>query len=513
MKTDLTTTVGSPRRHGFASSLLSGELVRIAAPLAILIGGALGFVALKSLKATPTSTERPPPIPLVVTELVRTHDGGLTFSVDGLVVPHREINLSAESSGRVASKADVCRAGTFVTRGTPLLEIDARDYELEVRRLERELAQADVSIDELDVEVANTQSLIDLAKEQLVLQRKELERIQTLADKGFSTPSELDRNKREELASLNTVTTLENQMALLRTRRSRLESARDLCQSQLEKSQLDLERTRIVSPIDGVIVQEMVEEDSYVQKGTLLVKLEDTSAVEVRCNLRMDQLLWLWSQQRRGETTASSREQRDYQIPPAPVTVSYELAGKRYEWNGVLSRFDGIGVDEKTRTVPCRVLVSDPRQVRVTTADGRPAASPTGPPALVRGMFVTVRVQAQPGSALLAVPERAVRPGNRVWEVVDGRLSIRRVRVAHTGDDIVLVHSEGSELSPGARVISSPLAHADEGMQVEVRSSDERSGADEAAAAESTDAEPAKKETSAERSAVEQPIVEEQGAE
>jgi multidrug efflux pump subunit AcrA (membrane-fusion protein) len=466
MKTDLTTTIQKPGRTGSSVGMLSGEVMRIVVPLAILLAGVLGFVALRAMKAKPASTERPSPVPLVETVLTRSHEGGLTFSVDGLVVPYREINLSAESAGRVAVKADACRAGTFVTRGTPLITIDGRDYELEVKRLERELAQSNVSIEELDVEVANSQSLVELAREQLTLQRKELERIETLAGKGFSTTSELDRTKRDELAVMNSVMTLDNQTALLNTRRNRLESARDLCQSQLERAELDLARTKVVSPIDGVVVEEMVEEDSYVQKGASLLKLEDTSAVEVRCNLRMDQLLWLWSQLPKRDAEESSREQRDYQIPPAPVTVSYELAGKHFEWTGVLSRFDGIGVDERTRTVPCRALVSNPREVRVTTPDGQPAASPAGPPALVRGMYVTVSVQARAGSPLLEIPESAVRPGNKVWEVVDGRLAIRRVRVAHTGDEMVLIHSDGSDLEPGAKLISSPLAQADEGMPV-----------------------------------------------
>jgi len=395
----------------------------------------------------------------------------MSFSVDGLVVPFREISLSAEIAGRVAKKTAACRAGTFVTRGTPLIEIDARDNELEVKRLQGEVAQADVMLKELDVEVESTVGLGELAQGQLDLHRKELERFQSLAGKGFTSTSELDRNKREELAGMNAVMTLKNQAQLLSTRRVRLESARDLSRTQLEKAQLDLSRTRIVAPIDGVVVQEMVEEDSYVQKGASLVKLEDTNAVEVRCNLRMDQLMWLFRTQSVGDASdaASTSRHRDYQIPPAPVTVSYELAGKRYEWQGVLSRFDGIGVDERTRTVPCRALVADPRQVRLVTVKGEPTSASDGPPALVRGMYVTVRVLAPPSVPLLEIPDLALRPGNKVWEVVDGHLAIRQVRVAHTDNDIALVHPEGSELRAGARLISSPLALAIDGMPVQER--------------------------------------------
>ena len=36
-----------------------------------------------------------------------------------------------------------------------------------------------------------------------------------------------------------------------------------------------------------------------------------------------------------------------------PVTVNFNLAGNTYTWRGTLSRVDGSGLDERTRTVPC----------------------------------------------------------------------------------------------------------------------------------------------------------------
>ena len=296
MKQDRIVTT-SERAADAPPKRLPVELVRIAAPLAILICGLAGFAILRSLKASPTSRQHDPPPPLVETVVILPHEGGISFSVDGLVVPFREIDLSAEIAGRVAKKADICRAGRFVTRGTPLIVIDKRDNELEVRRLQDELAQADVTLEELDVEVTSTEALIELAQGQLELQRKDLQRVESLAGRGFSTDSELDKSKRDELGLMNSVLTLKNQAQLLTTRRHRLESAEKLGKTQLEKAELDLARTNVVAPIDGVIVREMVEEDTFVQKGTSLVKLEDTSAVEVRCNLRMDQLLWLWNQE------------------------------------------------------------------------------------------------------------------------------------------------------------------------------------------------------------------------
>jgi multidrug efflux pump subunit AcrA (membrane-fusion protein) len=467
MKQD--STILRPRTAGDRAATKStlSEALRIGAPIGILVIGAVAFAVLAASKEQPVHERPKNTAPMVETVAVRPHSGGLDFTVDGLVVPYREIDLAAEVSGRIAKRCEACRAGSYITAGTPLIEIDARDYELEVERLNRELAQAAVALKELEVEVSNTEALVKLAKEQHALQRKELERQQTLANRKIVSDSELEKAKRDELTALNSVLTHENQLQLLNTRRNRLVSARDLWQSQLDKARLDLARTKVAAPISGVIIKEMVEDDSYVQKGTSLAKIEDTSAVEVKCNLRMDDLYWLWAQES-ARPVDSANPTRDYQIPRAPVTISYELAGRRYSWDGVLSRFDGIGVDERTRTVPCRVLVPDPRKVRVG-GDGGAADHVVGPPALVRGMYVTVSVHAQPKMTLLEIPQQAIQPGNKVLQVIDGRLSIIPVRVADARDDVVLVYADSSNLQPGTRLVVSPLAVAVEGMAVQER--------------------------------------------
>jgi multidrug efflux pump subunit AcrA (membrane-fusion protein) len=414
------------------------------------------------------------------------------------------------------SKSPVARAGNYVRQGTPLFEIDARDYELEVRRLTKEYEQSGVNLAELDVELENTAALAKLADEELELLRRDVQRLDKLFREnrqGVVTESQLDETRRKELVARNARLTLENQALLLRTRRSRWESAQELVAAQLDKAKLDLERTKVFAPCDGVVVLDAVEADDFVQRGTPLVTLEDTSRVEVRTSLRMEHLHWLWQQTaatpiQEGEDPAA----RDYQVPPTPVTVVYDIAGEKFLWKGRLSRYDGIGLDEKTRLVPCRVAIDDPRACSRGAGAGESTDSGNngdtihhadGPPALVRGMYVTVWLHAQPQQRLLRLPERAVYPGNLVWLVVDGKLQSTRVTVAAVNDGVVLVRepspvgqaallakSSRTELvpfangngtssvlpsangtssvllAPGAKVVVSPLSSAADGMQV-----------------------------------------------
>jgi multidrug resistance efflux pump len=82
---------------------------------------------------------------------------------------------------------------------------------------------------------------------------------------------------------LNQQVSIQNQLDLAKKRRARLEAAEKLADTQLRKAQLDLARCEIISPVDGVIVRDMVENDSFVQRGSTLATIEDTGNVEVSC--------------------------------------------------------------------------------------------------------------------------------------------------------------------------------------------------------------------------------------
>ncbi|NCY02465.1 MAG: biotin/lipoyl-binding protein, partial [Planctomycetia bacterium] len=124
-----------------------------ALPSLILGAAVAGFMALGSQKPPARRAAEAPAAVPVRTTPVQTMDGRIEIDADGVVVPLRELTLAAEVPGRVLKKAEDCRAGQFVQAGTLLFEIDPRDYELDVRRLEGEVRQAALNIEEIDEEL------------------------------------------------------------------------------------------------------------------------------------------------------------------------------------------------------------------------------------------------------------------------------------------------------------------------------------------------------------------------
>lgn len=441
------------------------------APFAILAAAAAVFFVMGS-QPPPTRSDRDIEAALPVrTAVVTEADGQIQLDLDGVVVPLKEVSLAAEVGGRIRLKTDACEAGMFVTKGTLLLEIDPRDYELEVERLLREVAQAGIYIEEVDEELAQNEESIGLAQRQVELSQREVARLEQLKANRVVTESEHDRALRDELTAINTLTQMKGQQRVLEKRKNRLAEGQLLAETQLEKVRLDLARTQITAPFDGVIVNDPVEQDSYVSKGTPLVTLEDTSAAEVRTNLRMDEVARVW-----GSVSSSTSGQPQlarsggaYDLPDVPAKVVFQLGTRRFQWEGTLSRQEGGGLDARTRTLPCRVLVPAPGEVISLDRYGQAMSQlpPGSPTSLLRGMFVQVEVSVEAARKLLAVPVDAVRPSGDIWLVRNNELVIIRPTRVHATDDSVLYAAEDSGILPGDRVIVSQLVNPYDGMAVE----------------------------------------------
>ncbi len=450
---------------------MNGRMWRQVIVSTVVLGVAIGLslIAVKLLKQEPAKADEGATIPLVDVAPVRLHQTGLTIEADGVAVPYRSIDLSAEVAGRIVLQADICRAGNYVEAGTLLYKIDPTDYQLSVEQSENDLEQATVALKELDEQIKGAEAQIEVAGKELALRQRELKRQQNLAEVVTST--DLERAEANELMARDGLISLTNRMRLFKVSRARLEGVRDSAGSKLAKAKLDLARTEITAPVSGVVVQEHVEQDTFVQRGTPLLTLEDTSKVEVKCKLEMEELYWLWDRQApsagapRPPTPAQA-----YDIPECPVDVVYRIAGRRdleYVWEGHLARYDGIGLDERTRTVPCRVVVDQPLKRR--------SDAPAGPPALVRGMYVTVRIRTQPSMPLLEIPEEALRAGNVAWRVRDRKLTIVNVKFITLleSDDSATANRQAliwlldrERLRPGDQVVVSPLELVRSGMTV-----------------------------------------------
>jgi multidrug efflux pump subunit AcrA (membrane-fusion protein) len=448
------------------------ELLKYLLSAVILLVGVGAMFGLYLLKEAPKEFDSKELVPMVGIAKAMNYNGQLDKVISGTVVPFREIKVAAEVNGVVAKKYDVFEAGNFVKKGTKLIEIDAQDYELQLKTGLAEVEQSQKMLEETQEEVAGTKRNIQLAKNEYQLAQSDHQR-NTRIQNALSS-SELDQSKRSLLAAESALIARKNSLEMLNAKEKRLQASLALTKAQLERTKLNLAKTTIVAPDDGVIVREMVQEGDFVRMGDQLVTFEDTSRSEIICNLTPTDLAWVRDNSPANEnrTDDPSNENLDeafsvYYIPKTDVSV-YEIGNPNVVWEGVLERFDGIGRDAATRTIPCRITIEKPI-----------IATESGQRALVRGMYVKCKIQVQSSAdnakrTFISFPAVALRPGNIVWTVVDKKLQQHTVEVVDYGErlideelvKIVVVAEKEGSLKRGDEIVTTPLAQPSVGAEV-----------------------------------------------
>ncbi len=209
----------------------------------------------------------------VETAMLESGDIIQTVATSGSVRPLITVEVGSQLSGQVAEiYADF---NSPVTRGQVIALIDAKTFESRVLQSRADLSVADATI---IVQQAN----IDRAKANLRKAKLEYERAEPLAKSGTVSEAEFDtalagfESAKADLTV--TVAQLQNARANKEQRKALLESA-----------EIDLERTRIRSPIDGVVIERSVDKGQTVAaslSSPVLFKIaRDLTEIQIEANV------------------------------------------------------------------------------------------------------------------------------------------------------------------------------------------------------------------------------------
>lgn len=376
---------------------MSTKALKFVIPPIVVIAGIAAAAMIASARKTPPRVESQPLGPLVEVLQTEVRDVAVVVSGHGEVVPRVSVDIVPQVAGQVVEAHPSLVAGGFFKAGEVLVVIDPRDYELAVERAQAAVARAKVT----------------------------LEREQAEAEVA-----------REEWYGLHPG---EEPTALVirepQIRQAEAEYAAAV--ADLSVARLNLERTGISLPFDGVVVSENVDVGQFVGNGSRLATVFGTDVVEVRVPLDSRELAWFDVPSNNGDRG-----------PAAEVSASF--GGTRSTWEGRVTRMEAQ-VDQISRMV--HVVIEVPR----------PYESSDDHPALLPGSFVDVRIAGRILADVVSVPRHAIHDGEFVWVYNDGKLDVREVEIVREDREQTMI---SGGLGEGESVIVSVLDAVTDGMTI-----------------------------------------------
>jgi membrane fusion protein (multidrug efflux system) len=177
---------------------------------------------------------------------------GGSVSTDDAQVKQDIVSVSPQVNGQVVEA--LVRNGAQVKRGDLLFRIDPKPYRVALEQAEATLANARLQTVVLKTTASGTSGDITGAQANLAIKQNAFARQQALLKQGFTTKADYED-------AMNEVRSAETQLADARARAANASAAvapgeqPQIAQAQaaVDKAKLDLERTDVLAPMDGVI--------------------------------------------------------------------------------------------------------------------------------------------------------------------------------------------------------------------------------------------------------------------
>jgi len=363
-----------------------------------------------------------------------------TLELFGSVQSPQNARLSAGVDGLINAVAVL--DGQSVVAGAVLLVLDDRDVRLEVQ-------QAEANLLEVKARQAFAEKRLERSREAFARENELLEltltrqtRAQDLSSEGLLSQADLDTTaenlKRQQLAvnqAQLTVEEVEIQLMEFSAQASRIQALRD-------QALLDLERTEVRAPFDGVVSEIEVSQGDRVSSEDALLRLQNPATIEVRTQVPASYAESVTRGLAEGQIMTALVQSGEVGITGQLVRIS----GQTRESSGGVDSF-----------------------IRFST-----------PPRLLRlGSTVRVYLDLPAEDNVIALPAEALYGRNQVYKLVDNRMQMIEVerlgeRARPAGGTEVLIRS--ARLAEGDSIVITKLSNAADGLLTQAAETEPASG-------------------------------------
>ena len=398
-------------------------------PIVFLLAGIGVFVALKMTRAQQPPAEIKERVWRVDVQRVVPATLSPTLTLYGKVESPRVLKAAAPQEAVVRDV--LVKEGDAVSRGQLLLQLDDRDF---LPRLD----QARAEVAQLEAEIASERERHRSDLEALEQERRILElagasvsRAERLQQRNLGSDSALDEARQDAARQALVVISREYRVSDYASRLRQLEARLLRAQAGLKETELDLERSRVLAPFDGVVARVGVAPGDRVRMADVMMEMYAPQTLEVRARIPAPYREELQQALRLGDKVAGRAR-----VAGADVTLRLERLSGQADPRGI----DGLfKIEEGLRW-------------------------------LRLGEMIHFQLRRPPRENALAVPYQALYGGNRLYLLEDGRMRGIKLQALGSvfdelGEELLLVSSD--EIESGDHVVTTHLPNAITGLRAE----------------------------------------------
>ena len=210
-----------------------------------------------------------------------------TVSASGAVNPVKQVSVGTQVSGQI--KDIYVDFNSEVKAGQLIALIDPETLEYRVRQAQADLDAARAAVLTAQANIAASNAAVSRAKVDQIESQRDLDRQQSLADKQFVAQSVADKARALVSSSSESVKAAQAQLGVTQAQIKSAQANVQQRDAALAQARIDLSRTKITSPVDGIVIKRAIEKGqtvaSSLQSPELFVIAQNLSDMQVDASI------------------------------------------------------------------------------------------------------------------------------------------------------------------------------------------------------------------------------------
>jgi HlyD family secretion protein len=180
-----------------------------------------------------------------------------TVAASGAVNPVAVVTVGTQVSGQI--KDLLVDFNSEVKAGQLLARIDPETFEYRVRSAQADVDAVRAQVLTAQANVLAVQTQVSRAQVDLDEARRDFDRKQNLVEKQFIAQSEADKARALVNTSVEALKAVQAQVGVAQAQVKSAQANVAQREAALAQARIDLERTRITSPVNGIVIKRAIE--------------------------------------------------------------------------------------------------------------------------------------------------------------------------------------------------------------------------------------------------------------